>query len=57
MIADSLAAVGSVTAVLNIADLTAGDNSADYRRLPVIIGSNQCSGSVEKFQPRIGSMH
>jgi hypothetical protein len=35
-----------VTTVLNIADLIAGDNPAEYRRLPVIIGSNQCSGVV-----------
>ena len=39
--------------VLNIDDLIAGDNPAEYRALPVIIGSNQCSGSVVKFQSRI----
>src|SRR5258707_470628 len=44
----------SVTAILNIADLIAGDNSAWYCRLPVIIGSNQCSGPIVQFQPRIG---
>ena len=44
----------SVTAVLNIANLTASDDSADYRRLPIIIGSNQCSGPVVQFQCRIG---
>jgi hypothetical protein len=35
-----------VAAVLNIADLIAGDNSAEYRRLPVIIGSKQCTGPL-----------
>src|SRR6266567_1569150 len=43
----------SAAAVLNIADLIAGDNPAEYRRLPVIIGSNQCSGPVMQFQSRI----
>ena len=42
-----------MAAVLNIADLIAGDNPAEYRRLPVIIGSNQCSGPVVQFQSRI----
>src|SRR5512133_3007085 len=40
-------------AVLNIADLIAGDNSADYRGLPVIVGSDQRSGPVVQFQSRI----
>src|SRR6188768_148134 len=40
-------------AVLNIADLIAGDNPAEYRRLPVIIGSNQCAAAVVQFQSRI----
>jgi hypothetical protein len=35
-----------MAAVLNIADLIAGDNPAEDRRLPVIIASNQCSGPV-----------
>src|SRR5258708_23840951 len=39
-----------MAAVLNIADLIAGDNPADYRRLPVIIASNQCSAPVVQFQ-------
>src|SRR5882724_12499534 len=43
----------SAAAVLNIADLIAGDNPAEYCRLPVIIGSNQCSGPVVQFQSRI----
>src|SRR5260370_1157013 len=42
-----------MAAVLNIADLIAGDNPAEYRRLPVIIGSNQRSGPVVQFQSRI----
>ena len=44
----------SVTTVLNIADLTASDDSTEYRRLPVVISSNQCSGPVVQFQYRIG---
>jgi hypothetical protein len=32
-----------MAAVLNVANLMLGDNSADYRGLPVIIGSNKCS--------------
>jgi hypothetical protein len=36
----------SVAAVLNIADLIAGDNAAEYGGLPVIIDSDQCSGPV-----------
>src|SRR5258705_457099 len=43
----------SMAAVLNIADLIAGDNPADYRRLPVIIASNQCSAPVVQFQSGI----
>src|SRR6476661_1423320 len=43
----------SMTAVLNIHDLIPCDNAADYRGLPVVIGSNQCSGSVVQFQCRI----
>ena len=39
--------------VLNVADLIAGDNPAEYRRLPVIIGSNQCSAPVVQFQSGI----
>src|SRR5215471_709754 len=42
-----------VAAVLNIADLTAGDNPSDNRHLPVIIGSDQCSVPVVQFQCRI----
>ena len=42
-----------MAAVLNIADLIAGDNPAEYRRLPVIIGSNQCSAPVVQFQSGI----
>ena len=50
MIADSLAARRSVATVLNVGNLTAGDYSADYRRLPVIITCNQCSASIVQFQ-------
>src|ERR1044071_9234159 len=39
--------------VLNIADLTASDDSTEYRRLPVIVGSNHCSSAVVQFQHRI----
>src|SRR5437763_72927 len=39
-----------MAAVLNIADLIAGDNAAEYRRLPVIVGSNQCSAPIVQFQ-------
>ena len=51
MIADSLGVTGSVTAVSDIADLVAGDNPADDRRLPVIIRGDQspvpsCSSKV-----------
>src|SRR5262249_61583769 len=45
---------GRSTAVLNLAYLTPADNSAVYRRLPVIIGGNQCSSPVVQFQYRIG---
>src|SRR5438477_10570893 len=38
-----------MTAVLNIADLIAGDNAAEYRRLPIIVGSNRCSTSIVQF--------
>ena len=44
----------SVAAVLNVADLIAGDNPADYRRLPVIVRANQCSRRIVQFQCRIG---
>src|SRR5215470_11411521 len=40
----------SMTAVLNVADLTAGDNGADYSRLPIIIASNQPSGCIVQLQ-------
>src|SRR5437763_598972 len=40
----------SVATVLNTADLIAGDNPAEYRRLPVIIGSNHRSSCVVQFQ-------
>src|SRR6266496_5204554 len=43
----------SVATVLNVADLISGDDPAEYRRLPVIIGSNQCSAPVVQFQSRI----
>src|SRR5204863_288522 len=39
-----------MTAVLNIADLIAVDNAPEYRRLPVIIRSNQCSTAIVQFQ-------
>src|SRR5436305_8951882 len=43
----------SVATGLNIADLIAGDNPAEYRCLPVIICCNQCSSLVVQFQCRI----
>src|SRR5258708_6844726 len=43
-----------VAAVLNVADLVAGDHTTQDRRLPVIIGRNQCSALVVNFQSRIG---
>src|SRR6266550_5520452 len=42
-----------MAAVLNVADLIAGDNPADDRGLPVIICTNQCSSPVVQFQSRI----
>src|SRR5215475_10619542 len=42
-----------MTTVLNVADLTGGDNAADYRCLPVVIGSNRRSGPIVQFQCRI----
>ena len=44
----------SVAAVLNIADLIVGDDPAEYRGLPVIIGSNQGFVLIVQFQSRIG---
>src|SRR5205823_787408 len=43
----------SVATVLNRVNLISGDNPAEYRRLPVIIASNQCSAFVVQFQRRI----
>ena len=43
----------SMAAVLNIADLVPCDNTTDYRLLPVIIRTDQCSGRVVQFQSRI----
>src|SRR6266850_650413 len=43
----------NVPAALNVADLIGGDNPADDRGLPVIIGTNQCSSLVVQFQLRI----
>src|SRR3954447_17066397 len=42
-----------MAAVLNIADLVGRDNPADYRVLPVIIRSNQCSAPLVQFQSGI----
>ena len=42
-----------MAAVLDVADLIAGDNPADYRSLPVIIRGNQSSCAVVQFQCRI----
>src|SRR5437763_1020856 len=39
-----------MTAVLNIADLIGGDNAAEYRRLPVIIGRDQCTDAIVELQ-------
>src|SRR5215470_12875391 len=46
----------SMTAVLNVADLTAGDNWADYSRLPIIVASDQCSALIVQFQRRISQL-
>src|SRR5262245_25359898 len=43
----------SVTTILNVTDLIAGDNPADDCGLPVVIGSNHCSGPIVQFQCRI----
>src|SRR5437764_13794987 len=43
----------NVATVLNRVNLISGDNPAEYRRLPVIIASNQCSAFVVQFQRRI----
>src|SRR5437660_1318274 len=43
----------SVATVLNIVDLIARDDAAEYCRLPVIIASNQCSAFVVQLQRRI----
>src|SRR5262249_58787955 len=40
----------SPTAIHYILDLVVGDNPADYRCLPVVIGSNQISVAVVQFQ-------
>src|SRR5215472_932504 len=42
-----------MAAILNVADLIAGDNPADDGGLPVIIGTDQCSGPIVQFQCRI----
>src|SRR5690242_7388171 len=42
-----------MAAILNVANLTAGDNSAEDCRLPVIIACNQCSTAIVQFQCRI----
>ena len=43
-----------MAAALNVAHLIATDDPADYRRLPIIIGSNHRSGPIVQFQCRIG---
>src|SRR5438105_898945 len=43
----------SMPAVLDRADLVAGDDSADYRCLPVIVRSNQRPCAIMQFQCRI----
>src|SRR6266404_3835404 len=43
----------SMPAALNIHDLVLGDNSADYRSLPVIVRGNQSTAAVVQFQLRI----
>src|SRR5437660_11913012 len=40
-------------AVLDLADLIAGDDPADLRSLPIIISGNQCSSAIVQFQGRI----
>src|SRR6266853_5186267 len=40
----------SQTAIHYILHLVLSDNPADYRRLPVIIRSNQISGAIVQFQ-------
>src|SRR5438874_1570151 len=42
-----------VTAVLNFLHLVVGDNSADDRRLPIIIAANQSARAIVQFQCRI----
>ena len=54
MIADSLGVSRSVPAVLDVANLVAGDNSADDRSLPVIVRGNQSPSAIVQFQCRIG---
>src|SRR4029077_20036480 len=43
----------SVAAGLNLADLITGDNPADCRMLPIIVGGNQSSRAVVQLQCRI----
>src|SRR6266480_4648950 len=38
-----------MAAVLNLVNLVSGDNPAEYCRLPVIIGANQCSSRIVQF--------
>src|SRR5215510_4872965 len=43
----------SAAAVLDILDLIASDDAADYRMLPVIVGGNQNPVAIVQFQCRI----
>src|ERR1044071_7036588 len=42
-----------VTAVLNVIDLINSDNPANYRRLPIVIGTDYCSTPIMQLQCRI----
>ena len=42
-----------VAAVHDLPDLVGGDNSADYRMCPVIIGGNQSSSAIVQLHGRI----
>ena len=42
-----------MTAVLNVLDLAAGNDAADYRLLPMVVRGNQRPGAIVQFQCRI----
>ena len=53
MIADSLLSAGARPLAMDIVNLVAVDDPADYGVLPVIIGSNQSASAVVQLQCRI----